>query len=198
MCIDAAKDGFKDVVATRENFGTDLYDTISKKIDGVYQKELEIINQEKDLLLPILGSLEVSDDEVAELADEIKNYYDEVNNAQLFAQCNPDLIAQVKANRTEISDALSCIRDIIDEKDTICAMVLMSRDPIKVLKPLKTLLIQINSDLSKVDAEMETRSKAIKDQTGRDLDDPYKPEKKIITSCEKELERLGEKCKLQN
>lgn len=189
MIIDVPED-FKDVVAPREEFRKDIYDSIANKIENVYQKELQLLEEEKEFFMSVLGDLNVSSEDISEFADCVKDYYDQVNDAQLFAQCDPEIINLIKTHRAKISDALRTIEKIISEKDLIKAMVLMSRDPMKSLMPLKNLIIKINNDMEKVDKEMQNRSKAIKSETGISIDDPYQVEREMVKECMEEIERL--------
>lgn len=194
MKFTPADEEFKDCVAPREEFKKDIYDSVANKIESVYQKEIQLMVQEKECFESMLGEGEVSSEDILELVECIKCYYDEVNEAKLFAQCNLELLNAIKINRIEISDALKTIRTIVQEKNVINAMVLMSRDPLKIVRPLMNLIEKLNNDMEKVEKEMSDRSKAINLEVGSAIDLPYQDEKNKINRCMSEIERVGVKC----
>lgn len=193
MIINSPDSTFRDIVAPREEFKKDIYNSISNKFEGVYQKELQLIKKERDFYMTSLGTLAVSSDDIGSFIECVKQYYDAVNDAKLFAQCNFESLNLIKSQRTEISDALNLIEEIVEEADVVKAMVLMSRDPLKALEPLKVLVTKLNIDLDKVDKEMKDRSKAIELETGVAFADPYQDEKEIIQQSLYDFERLDVK-----
>ena len=164
------------------------------QVENIYQKEIQFMGQEIEYFESMLGDMEISSEDILELAECIKDYYDEVNEAKLFAQCNLELINAIKINRIEISDALKTLRAIAKEKNIINAMVLMSRDPLKIVRPLMNLIEKLNNDMEKVEKEMSDRSKAINLEVGSAIDLPYQDEKNKINRCMSEIERVGVKC----
>lgn len=121
---------FKDCIATREEFKTKCFQVIASKVEDVFDSELALIKAEKELLESLLGSLDITAEDVLEFAESAKQFYDQVNEAKLFAQYDAALINSVKESRKDISEAIKMLCNIMESKkpngcidiDVICSV----------------------------------------------------------------------------
>lgn len=178
----------KDNVITRDEFRVQ-YGKILSKIDNVYQCELQKIQREQDFFVSFLGDTMLKPTELQELINNVKNYYDEVNKAQLYAIYDTALVSEVRKKRSEICQALEYIQKIIKEKSIIEALILMSRDPLQVLSIFKKFINKIVGDMEKVDIAIKNNMVKDNESEGLKTTNPYEMEKKIVGECLKLFER---------
>ena len=178
-CDESSK---KDKVTTRDEFRVQ-FEKIVTRVDKAYQSELQKITEVHDELKAVLGVSSMKSTELLELVEKIKGYYDEVNKAQLFAAYDANLINKVKTKRGDISRALEDIEKIIEEKDMIEVLILMSHDPLQVISDFRTLVNKVVKDMENVNGQIKKKSGGFESGTEQKPDLPYENEKKIVEEC---------------
>ena len=179
----------KDNVTTRDEFRVQ-YEKIVTRVEKAYQSELAKIKDVHDEIEDVLGVTVLKSNEVLDFVEKAKDYYDEVNKAQLFASYDSNLISQVKSKRAEISKALEDIDRIVNEQDRIEALILMSHDPLKAIRYFRTLANKIVKDMESVNDQIKKKSSGFEGDSGQQTDAPYEEEKKIVEECIKLYEGL--------
>lgn len=192
LSLECDKDTKKDPIATRDEF-RDQLEKILSKVDKAYQSELQKIVEAYNELKSIVGVTAIKSSELLELVERIKEYYDEVNKAQLYVAYDSDLIKRVKANRTEISKALDSIERIISEQDRIEALILMSHDPLKAIKDFRALVNKVLKDMENVNGQIKKKSSSFEDEHSPENGMLYKTEVGIVEECVKLYERMDGK-----
>lgn len=188
-CDESSK---KDNVTTRDEFRVQ-FEKIVTRVDKAYQSELQKITEVHDELEAVLGVSSMKSTELLELVEKIKGYYDEVNKAQLFAAYDANLINRVKSKRGDISRALEDIEKIIEEKDMIEALILMSHDPLQVINDFRTLVNKVVKDMENVNGQIKKKSGGFESGTEQKNELPYENEKKIVDECIELYERAVNK-----
>jgi energy-coupling factor transporter ATP-binding protein EcfA2 len=182
LTLDYDEDRRKDNVPTRDEFRVQFGKIVSK-VDNVYRNELEKIKNAHEELIALLGVSTMKSTELVELVENIKNYYDEVNKAQLYIPYDSELIGKVKKYRASISRSLEEIDQIVNEKNIIDSLILMSHDPLKVIDAFRSLVKKVVKDMEDVNAQINRNSTG--DNNNRCLENttPYETERKIINDC---------------
>ena len=179
----------QDIVTTRDEFRVH-FEKIVTRVEKAYQSELQKITEVRDELVELLGVSTMKSTEILELVEKIKNYYDEVNNAQLFAAYDAALIGKVKQKRAEISKALEEIEKIIEEKDMLDALILMSHDPVFTINSFISLVRKVQKDMELVNNQIMKKSGGLDAEPDQEADTPYKNELLILDECNKLYEKV--------
>ena len=116
-----------------------------------------------------------------------------MNKAQLFAAYDANLINKVKTKRGDISRALDDIEKIIEEKDMIEALILMSHDPLQVISDFRILVNKVVKDMDNVNGQIKKKSGGFESGTEQKNELPYENEKKIVDECIELYERAVNK-----
>ena len=139
----------------------------------------------------LAGQSNFTQKEIAEMVDNAKDFYSEVNNAQLFVPYNAELLDKTKRDKKKISEALNIIDKILKEDDELTGLTYMSSDPIKDIMPLLKFVEKVQEDMQKISQQIEQNKAQILEKTGKNLEQPYSEEKDIIDKCGLSIERLG-------
>ena len=189
--LDCSEEKCKDFISTRDEFRIQ-FEKISSRVEKAYKSELEKVNKEKEQLEEIAGCFYMESDEILQMINNVKDYYDEVNAAQLYAVYDADLIKSVRDNRNEISQALKSLCDIIEEKDIFNSLILMSHDPMKKIRDYKRLVSKVYEDMKKVSNQMKNQGQSLVGFGDNESQKTYLKQKNLIDDCIKVVERLGQ------
>lgn len=95
----------------------------------------------------------IEEEELLELTEQVKMFYNEVNNAQLpisYVSADP-----VKKNAKQIAKALHTVTQVLDERDPLTVLMAFSGDPMTAIAPLTELLRRLDADLKKAESELQ-------------------------------------------
>ena len=164
----------------------DIYD----RVDKVASAELDA---SRSVLQQIYDSFEdddVEEDDVLDLLDTVKNFYNEINDTQInIAVANTDAI---KRTSKQIAKAIKDIGDVLDEKDTLTILMTFSGDPLYYLMPFVELLNKLDTDIRKVGLEVEKRKSDLGDVSEYKQDESnYSAERDVIDQNIAILNALG-------
>lgn len=155
---------------------------ILDRIDSVARAEL---NKGKALIENIQQKLDwddIDDNDVIDLANQVKAFYQEANDAHVNIQViSTDAI---KRAAKQISKAYNDICSILDEESSLQILMTFSTDPIATLKPLVELLERLEADLIKADADVAKRMEPFLDEQGNIAsNEHYADELNRISCC---------------
>lgn len=181
---------YQDMVSVRDEYRKN-FSEINSRIHEVFTKEKEMIIGYVQSLNLLAGQSNFTQKEIAEMVDNAKDFYSEVNNAQLFVSYNAELLDKTKRDKKKISEALNIIDKILKEDDELTGLTYMSSDPIKDIMPLLKFVEKVQEDMQKISQQIEQNKAQILEKTGKNLEQPYSEEKDIIDKCGLSIERLG-------
>lgn len=180
----------KDMVSVRDEFRKN-FNEINSKIHEVFINEKEnIIGYIQNLNLSA-GQSNFTQKEIVELVDNAKEFYSEVNNAQLFVSYDAAILDKTKRDKKKISEALNLIDKILKGDNELLCLTYMAADPVKDILPLVELVKKVQDDIYKISNQIEQSKANILEKMGKDLEQPYSEEKIIIDKCTLSIERLA-------
>lgn len=153
----------QDTVKPRRDVFVYLKDIV-ERIESVAKAEVANALVIIQKIYECFGTDEIDEDDVIELANKVKSFYDEINN-DLFSVAFFSS-ATVKKNAKQIAKAISDIGEVLEEEDPLTILMTFSRDPITDLQALMDLIKQVDIDLKKIDKQIATRKAALGDVNG--------------------------------
>lgn len=134
---------------------------------------------------------EIDEDDILEFVSKTKVFYSEVNNTQInIGIVSTDL---VNKNAKQITKAINDIGEILDQEDELKILMTFSRDPVSDLKPLVDLLLQLDTDIMKVENQLIKRKNALGEVSEISQSDAkYNEELKTIGADIKRMQGYGE------
>lgn len=176
-----------DLVTQRRNSFV-LLDDIEARIDSVAKAEQANGNKIIEKIYNAFGDDEVGEDEINELIERIRKFYDEASKTMIAVKETPlDEIKDVKS----IEKAINDIDAVKNETDSLSIIMAFSGDPISLLKPLITVLDSIEEELKKANLQIGKKI----DSLGSDFTDDkdanrYASELKSIKASKEKLEGM--------
>lgn len=134
---------------------------IVERIDSVAKAEIANALTIVDKIYDYFESDEIDEENISDLARHTKEFYSEINSAQIpIAFYSSDT---VKKNAKQIAKAINDIGEVLDEDDPLTILMTFSGDPIADLQPLMDLFDQLENDFKKVDKQLAARKNAVGD-----------------------------------
>lgn len=128
---------------------------ILDRIDPVAKAEIDNARAIIQTIFDYFDSDEIDEEDILDLANKVKEFYNESNNAIINVKFfSPDL---VKKNAKQIAKAIGDIKEILDENDPLTILMTFSGDPIAELQPLLDLFKQLENALMEVDRQLANR-----------------------------------------
>lgn len=150
----------QDTVKLRRDVFTYLKD-IRERIESVSKAEIANALTVVQSIYDYFDSDEIDEDDILELVNKSKQFYSEINNAQInMAVASSDT---VKKNAKQIAKAINDIGVILNENDPLTILLTFSGDPLSDLQPLAEFLNELDADIEKVDKQLVTRKSALGD-----------------------------------
>ena len=137
------------------------------------------------------GQSNFTQKEIVDLVDNAKEFYSEVNNAQLFVSYDAAILDKTKRDKKKISEALNLMDKILKGDNELLCLTYMAADPVKDILPLVELVKKVQDDIYKISNQIEQSKANILEKMGKDLEQPYSEEKIIIDKCTLSIERLA-------
>lgn len=168
----------------------DVFDYLKDIIERIQSVAKAEVENARSIIQDIYGyfdSDDIEEDDITDFAEKVKEFYTEINNTRIpVAFSSSDII---KANAKQIAKAISDIGEVIDEDDPLTIIMTFAIDPVSDLQPLVTLFKQLETDMLKVDKQLNIRKEALGDICDtNDSINRYANEKAELANC---LSMLG-------
>lgn len=182
----------EDPIAVRDECRR-FYNELAQRIEKVYEAERQTVFEYYNNLVDILGTKTINADDIQDIVDKATSFYDEVNNAKLFAKYDSELLGKIKRNRKTISSAFETMDSIINgQNNRFDALILMSRDPINKVMIFKTFMEKLRQDMENVHSQIDSKKSSLLTQSSGELKHPYQDEEDMLADCLHIIERLGD------
>lgn len=176
-----------DRIKQRRDAYTFLAD-IETRIVSVAKAELKNGKAKLQQIYDAFGDDEIGEDELNELINRIKNFYDAANKAQVNVKEIPlDGIKKVSV----IEKAILDIASVLDEEDPLTIIMAFSGDPITVIMPLIDIIETVGIEVSKANNVVESKKVALgEDSEGDENGKRYCAELQSIRKSKEKIERM--------
>lgn len=166
LSLPTSSEEAKDRVTAR-NKAYEYYEDIDSRIDRAVEEERHLAESLMEKIdRRLFGETdeeryEIEEDDLLDFAALVKSLYDEANTSQLSIQYyNANVI---KNNAKKYASAIEATRDALEEEDVRAALMAFSSDPIASIRPFAEALEKIESDLNKIDNELQRKMNALGD-----------------------------------
>ncbi|QUF82106.1 ATP-binding protein [Clostridium butyricum] len=163
---------------------------IIERVDQVNSSEKEKADKYINKINGYFDKEEIYEDDINDLVDDIIDFYDEANKAQINIKYDDIIIEKVKNDAILIEKAIETISEVKTKKNTIESLMLFSKDPIKHLETLTTLLDKVDSDVRIVQNEIKRRSENLSINNSGVSNKRYSDEKALLKENEEILAKM--------
>ena len=166
---------------------------ILDRINIVVEEEKRLIasNIEELKLLLDLDELE-SEDDIKDVIDYIKKFYNQANTSHISVSVNYDteLVNRCQKNAVIISNAIKIALNVQKIEEPVEALIRMSKDPIMGIAEFIRLLRKVSADIEKANSEIVNRMENKSVDCDNENETQYVEEKKQIQRCKKIIEEV--------
>lgn len=162
---------------------------IEERLDNVSKAELSITREIIMKVYDAFGDDDVGEEELLELVNRAKNFYEEANKTQInISEASLD---GVRKSVKQIEKAISDIVGVLDEDDPLTVIMALSGDPITKLKPLIELIDKLENDVVKANNLVATKKAGLgSDCVADDSEVRYLEELKSIQANKSKIEGM--------
>ncbi len=165
---------------------------IVERIDRAVSSEKEKADKYMEKINNYFDEDDIDEEEIEDLVEDIKEFYEEVNKAQINIKYDSIIIEKVKNDAKLIEKAIEVILEAKTKKNTLESLMLFSKDPIKHIETLITLLDKVISDVKIVQNEIKRRSEKLSFDNDSTADKRYSDEKNLLKENEEILAKMEE------
>ncbi|MFC2282982.1 MAG: ATP-binding protein, partial [Lachnoanaerobaculum saburreum] len=160
---------------------------IEERMESVAKAELELGREKLEKIFDAFGDDEIGEDELTELVDRAKRFFEEANKTQInVKECR--LEGEKKLHT--LAKAISDISSVLDENDPLTILMAFAGDPISTIKPLSEFIDSLKNEVQKAKNQIAIKKSGLMGFDGVEEGERYIEEKKNIVEYKEKLERM--------
>ena len=163
----------------------DFLKSILERLDKVQEDELEKAGSVMNPIIEAFGTSDIDDEDIEDMVEKIVEFYSTAQDVKMPPKYDQQLFDDVKKYSRSTSLA---IRDIVNAQKTNNALdciLAFSQDPIRKVERLVQLIDKVNSDIPKVQTEVNVRKAKYSGTSGDEAGNVFADEKTTISDIER-------------
>ena len=166
---------------------------ILERVDTVVSDEKAILESKIRVISELLDLDELEDSsDIEDVVKKIGQFYTQAQTSHVSVAVHYDLgkISSCKKSASQILSAIKNAQQIIDTQDSVDALIRLSRDPIRGIKPFTDLLNMVSADVGKADSEVALRVAKAGASSEEEGTGQFRTEKERIALCHTIIEEV--------
>ena len=151
----------------------EIYEKIYTRIPKVAEAEKEKAKNLLEQVGTFLDYEDIDDEDIEDLIDKIKNFYETASNSLVNIHGNIQLLDGIKKDAKTISVAFGEVEKGINSKDDLDTLLIFSKDPLSKIERILSILQVVQKDVEYVARDVEKRRGNIFVDNGGDLSTRY-------------------------
>lgn len=163
----------------------EIYEKIYTRIPKVAEAEKEKANSLLEQIGTYLDYEDIDDEDIEDLIDKIKDFYETASHSLVNIHGNIQVLNGIKKDAKTISVAFGEVEKGIASTDDLNTLLMFSKDPLRKLERVLSILKTVKNDIKYVARDVEKRRNNIFVDNGGDMSTRYAESRNKIESDSK-------------